>query len=96
MSTIEYERQNNARLDELASKVSALRGVTVDIYDSARDQRLLDANNDAFASLSTSLKSSAGRLRHMANNPRRVQVLRVAAIITGAILVLWFVWGFLS
>lgn len=34
----ERERQNNARLDELASKVTALRGVTVDIYDNARAQ----------------------------------------------------------
>ncbi|EAQ85187.1 hypothetical protein CHGG_09201 [Chaetomium globosum CBS 148.51] len=31
----ERERQNNARLDELSAKVSALRGVTIDIYDSA-------------------------------------------------------------
>jgi hypothetical protein len=35
-------RQNNSRLDELASKVSALRGVTVDIYDNARSQELID------------------------------------------------------
>ena len=35
-------RQNNSRLDELASKVSALRGVTVDIYDNARSQDLID------------------------------------------------------
>lgn len=44
MSTLDYERQNNARLDQLANKISALRGVTVDIYDHARDQRLLDDN----------------------------------------------------
>lgn len=37
-------RQNNALLDELAGKVSALRGVTVDIYDSARNQDMIDAN----------------------------------------------------
>jgi len=35
-------RQNNSRLDELASKVSALRGVTVDIYDNARDHQIID------------------------------------------------------
>jgi len=39
----ERERQNNSRIDELASKVSALRGVTVDIYDQARDQDLLNS-----------------------------------------------------
>lgn len=36
------ERQNNHRLDELSSKVSALRGVTSDIYDNARSQDVLD------------------------------------------------------
>ena len=35
-------RQNNSRLSELSSKVSALRGVTVDIYDNARNQDLID------------------------------------------------------
>jgi hypothetical protein len=39
----EREQQNNARLDELASKVSALRGVTVDIYDSSRAQEVIDS-----------------------------------------------------
>jgi len=39
----ERERQNNARLEELSSKVSALRGVTIDIYDSARQQDMIDS-----------------------------------------------------
>lgn len=38
----ERERQNNSRLAELSSKVSALRGVTVDIYDNARSQDVID------------------------------------------------------
>lgn len=38
----ERERQNNNRLDELSAKVSALRGVTVDIYDNARAQDVID------------------------------------------------------
>lgn len=38
----ERERQNNARLDELSAKVTALRGVTVDIYDNARAQDVID------------------------------------------------------
>ncbi|MCJ1452285.1 hypothetical protein MMC28_002627 [Mycoblastus sanguinarius] len=36
------EQQNNTRLSELSSKVSALRGVTVDIYDNARSQDVID------------------------------------------------------
>lgn len=39
----ERERQNNARLDELSHKVSALRGITVDIYDNARAQEVIDS-----------------------------------------------------
>ena len=38
----ERERQNNARLQELSAKVSSLRGVTVDIYDNARRQEVID------------------------------------------------------
>ncbi|KAI0608960.1 snare complex subunit protein [Pyrenophora tritici-repentis] len=41
----EREQQNNSRLDELASKVSALRGVTIDIYDNARDQGVIDSTS---------------------------------------------------
>lgn len=37
----ERERQNNARLDELSSKVSALRGVTIDIYRDADDHTVI-------------------------------------------------------
>ena len=38
----ERERQNNNRLSELSAKVTALRGVTVDIYDNARAQDVID------------------------------------------------------
>ncbi len=39
----ERERQNNARLDELSAKVSALRGVTIDIFDEARAHDVIDS-----------------------------------------------------
>lgn len=38
----ERERQNNSRLSELSAKVTALRGVTVDIYDNARAQDVIE------------------------------------------------------
>lgn len=37
-------RQNNSRLDELSNKVSALRGVTINIYDNARNQEVIDSS----------------------------------------------------
>ena len=46
----ERERQNNARLDELSAKVSALRGVTVDIYDNARAQDVIENTVRSFPS----------------------------------------------
>ena len=42
----ERERQNNSRLDELSGKVSALRSVTVDIYDNARNQEVIESSVD--------------------------------------------------
>ena len=40
--TLTPHSQNNALLSELSSKVTALRGVTVDIYDQARDHQIID------------------------------------------------------
>ena len=40
----ERERQNNALLDTLGSKVTELRDITVNIYDNARDHDLIDSN----------------------------------------------------
>lgn len=61
----ERERQNNSRLDELSAKVSALRGVTIDIYDNARAQDVIDNTVRTFPSplpLST--------FRHLGSNRR--------------------------
>ncbi|KAG9238902.1 hypothetical protein BJ875DRAFT_286503 [Amylocarpus encephaloides] len=89
----ERERQNNTRLSELSAKVSALRGVTVDIYDNARDQAVIDNTSDTFSSMSTSLKGSAGRLGRMAASGNKVAIFKLSGIIIGIVLVLWFLWG---
>ncbi|KAF2804691.1 uncharacterized protein BDZ99DRAFT_467375 [Mytilinidion resinicola] len=89
----ERERQNNSRLDELASKVSALRGVTIDIYDNARDQAVIDNANETFSSFSTTLKGSATRLGRMAQSGNKVAVLKLAGIIIVAVVVLYWIWS---
>ncbi|KAH8722809.1 hypothetical protein GQ44DRAFT_657705 [Phaeosphaeriaceae sp. PMI808] len=88
----EREQQNNSRLDELASKVSALRSVTIDIYDNARDHQVLDHTSDTFSSLGTTLKGSAGRLTRMAQSGNKVAVLKLAGIVVGVVLVLYWMW----
>ncbi|KAI1079909.1 hypothetical protein F5B20DRAFT_541581 [Whalleya microplaca] len=86
----ERERQNNARLEELSAKVSSLRGVTVDIYDNARAQDVIDNTNDTFSSMSSQLKGSAGRLGRMAASGNKVAILKLSGIIVGAFLVLYY------
>ncbi|KAI1813844.1 hypothetical protein GGS20DRAFT_586064 [Poronia punctata] len=86
----ERERQNNARLEELSAKVSSLRGVTVDIYDNARAQDVIDHTSDTFSSMSTQLKGSAGRLGRMAAAGNKVAIFKLSGIIIGVFLVLYY------
>ncbi|KAJ4342833.1 hypothetical protein N0V95_006812 [Ascochyta clinopodiicola] len=88
----ERERQNNSRLDELSAKVSALRGVTIDIYDNARDQGVIDSTSESFSTFSSSLKGSATRLTRMAASGNKVAVLKLSGILIGAVLVLYFLY----
>lgn len=86
----ERERQNDSRLSELSAKVTALRGVTVDIYDNARAQDVIDNTSDTFSSMSTSLKGSASRMGRMAASGNKVAILKLSGILVGGVLVLWF------
>ncbi|KAI4828055.1 hypothetical protein E4T45_10310 [Aureobasidium sp. EXF-8846] len=85
--------QNNSRLDDLAGKVSALRGITIDIYDNARDQTVIDSSTNAFSNFSNSLQGSAGRLTRMAQQGNKVAILKLAGIIIAVILVLYWIGG---
>ncbi|GAP92573.1 putative blocked early in transport 1 [Rosellinia necatrix] len=87
----ERERQNNARLEELSAKVSSLRGVTVDIYDNARAQDVIDNTSDTFSSMSTQLKGSAGRLGRMAAAGNKVAIFKLSGIIIAVFLVLYYI-----
>ncbi|KAI0174915.1 hypothetical protein BJ166DRAFT_493416 [Pestalotiopsis sp. NC0098] len=88
----ERERQNNARLEELSAKVSSLRGVTVDIYDSARAQDVIDNTTDTFSNMSTQLKGSASRLGRMAASGNKVAIFKLSAIIIGCFMVLYYTY----
>ncbi|KAJ5168774.1 uncharacterized protein N7482_004368 [Penicillium canariense] len=91
----EREQQNNALLNGLSSKVSALRSVTIDIHDNARDQDTIDHSNEVFSSLSTNLKGSASRLTRMARQGDTVAVLKVAGICIGAGLLIYIILGWI-
>ncbi|OAK96841.1 hypothetical protein IQ06DRAFT_380396 [Phaeosphaeriaceae sp. SRC1lsM3a] len=88
----EREQQNDSRLDELASKVSALRGVTIDIYDSARDTHVIDSTSETFSNFSTSLKGSAQRLTRMAQSGNKVAIFKLAGMLVAAVVLLYWIW----
>ncbi|KAJ5164274.1 uncharacterized protein N7500_006104 [Penicillium coprophilum] len=91
----EREQQNNALLNSLSSKVSALRSVTIDIHDNARDQDTLDHTSDVFSSFSTNLKGSATRLTRMAKQGDSVAVMKIAAMCVAAGVVLYIILGWI-
>ena len=90
-----YESQNNALLTSLQQKTSQLKHVTLDIYDNARAQDTLDNTNEVFSSMSTNIKGSMGRMSRMARQGDRVAVFKLAAIIVGVVVVLWFLLGWI-
>jgi blocked early in transport 1 len=69
--------------------------VTVDIYDNARNHDIIDSNVDVFSSFGTSLKNSAGRLGRMAQSGNRIAILKVAGIIIGVVILLWWIGSWL-
>lgn len=60
------EQQNDARLHDLASKLSSIRQVTNDIYAQASDHGVLDTATNTFGSMMTSIRGGAGRLTRAA------------------------------
>ncbi|CEJ90913.1 Putative SNARE domain-containing protein [[Torrubiella] hemipterigena] len=86
----ERESQNNSRLEELSSKVSALRGVTMNIYDNARAQDVIDNTSETFSSMTTQMRGSASRLTRMAASGNRVAILKLAGIIIAAFFFIYY------
>ncbi|ORY74342.1 hypothetical protein BCR37DRAFT_395790 [Protomyces lactucae-debilis] len=87
------QSQNDARLDELAGKVSALRGVTIDINRQAADHSFIDANAERFSNFSTSIKATANKLGRVASTNGFKWQLKASACVVGAVLALYFLWG---
>ena len=86
-----YSSPYLSSLSALSAKVSALRSVTVDIYDNARDQHVIDNTSESFSNMTTSIKGSARRLGVMASQGNKVAVLKLAGIIVATVVVLWWI-----
>jgi len=69
--------------------------VTLNIYDQARNQEVLDSTNETYANMSTSLRGSAGRLGRMAKSGDRIAVLKVAGIVITVVFAVWWIGGWI-
>ncbi|KAI5814139.1 hypothetical protein BZA77DRAFT_319682 [Pyronema omphalodes] len=92
----ERERQNNALLESLRTKVNALHEVTVDIRNSAQDHSLIENTSNVFANLGSGLRGSIGRVRVMGASGTKLSTLKLAGIIVGSVIGLWWIWGWMA
>ncbi|GAA6049908.1 hypothetical protein JCM3770_007045 [Rhodotorula araucariae] len=87
----DLEAQNDQHLHDLHSKISALRGVTTDIYQDSRAQNtLLDGTSNAFDSFKSSLSNTSTRFARSVQSGKggaRIQLGIVAAFVL--LFVLW-------
>ena len=84
-------RQNNESLAALSGKITALRDVTLDIYDNSRDHAVLDSTTDTFSNMTTSIKGSARRLGVMASRGDKIAVFKLAGILIAIVLLLYWI-----
>ncbi|KZZ87364.1 hypothetical protein AAP_05745 [Ascosphaera apis ARSEF 7405] len=90
------EEQNNELLNSLSQKTSALKSITLNIYDQARDQETIHHTSEVFSSMSTGLKGSASRLTRMAKQGDRIAILKLGGIVfvVGVLLYYLLKWIF--
>ncbi|KAI8992004.1 hypothetical protein BDF20DRAFT_847710 [Mycotypha africana] len=70
-----FEQQNDVRLNDLSSKISAIKNITIDIHQDVSDQdRLLDESHDSFSGLNHRLRNSFGRMNRMISKRHQRQL----------------------
>ncbi|KAF9313501.1 Ubiquitin carboxyl-terminal hydrolase 38 [Podila horticola] len=87
-----YEQQNDFRMEELASKVSALNKITVDIHNEVHGQHaLLDQNSNSFNDFGASFATTIKKLNVMASQ----QLGKSMCWMVGAIVFVFFIVYFI-
>ncbi|CAH3015578.1 unnamed protein product [Porites evermanni] len=79
------ETENNRMVDDLAAKVSRLKGIAIDIENETKQQnKYLDGMGDEFSSSSSLLGGSAARLSTMISSGRsnrKLMCYMIAALV---------------
>ncbi|ORY88191.1 hypothetical protein BCR35DRAFT_301707 [Leucosporidium creatinivorum] len=87
----ELEAQNDSHLNELHSKLQALRGVTTDIYrDSQGQNSLLDNTSNSFDQFKTSLSNTSTRFARSVQSGKGNA--RTQLGIVGGVVLLFFLY----
>ncbi|CAO3650650.1 unnamed protein product [Mucor hiemalis] len=86
-----FEQQNNVRLNELSSKISAIKNITIDIHQDVTDQdRLLDESHNQFSGLGNTLQNSFGRLNRMVSKRHQRQLCYYVTIAVFVFFILYY------
>ncbi|OBZ89336.1 protein BET1 [Choanephora cucurbitarum] len=86
-----FEQQNDIRLNELSSKLSAIKNITIDIHQDVSDQdRLLDESHNQFSGLGNSLQNSFGRMNRMISKRHQRQLCFYVSIALCVFFVLYY------
>lgn len=65
----------------------------MDIYSNASDTSMIERNQEVFSNMGTSIKNSGQRLTRMAGQGNKIAILKLAGIIVGVVLVVWWIGG---
>ncbi|KAG0277493.1 hypothetical protein BGZ95_005861 [Linnemannia exigua] len=87
-----YEQQNDLRMEELASKVSALNRITIDIQNEVHGQHaILDQNANSFNDFGASFATTVKKLNVMASQ----KLGKSMCWMVSAIVILFFIVYFI-
>ncbi|ORY90609.1 hypothetical protein BCR41DRAFT_427053 [Lobosporangium transversale] len=87
-----FEQQNDLRMEELASKVSALNKITVDIHNEVHGQHaILDQNTNSFNNFGTTFAGTMKKLNTMASQ----QLGKSMCFMVSAIVIIFFIVYFI-
>ncbi|ORZ17946.1 hypothetical protein BCR42DRAFT_412821 [Absidia repens] len=84
-------------MNELGSKISALKNITIDIHQDVNDQdRLLNESNGIFDGFGTNLQNSFGRMNRMVSKRHQRQMCFYVSIALVLFFVLYYGSGLIS
>ncbi|KAF9283915.1 hypothetical protein BGZ88_010248 [Linnemannia elongata] len=87
-----YEQQNDLRMEELASKVSALNRITIDIQNEVHGQHaILDQNSNSFNEFGASFATTVKKLNVMVSQ----KLGKSMCWMVSAIVILFFIVYFI-